>query len=75
MTARLCPCNKLSKHIGEILQNTISKTYNIKNSLELKEEIQNITVNEAEILVSFDVILLFTNIPIYLAIGNITTKN
>ena len=68
------PCYKLSKHIGEILKNTISKTYNIKNSIELKEQIQNITLNGDDIQVSFDVISLFTNIPIYLAIKNIMAE-
>ena len=68
------PCYDLSKHIGEILKNTISKTYNIKNSFELIKQIEDITLHKEDILVSFDVISLFTNIPIHLAIKNIMTE-
>lgn len=65
------PCYNLSKHIGEIIQNIISTKYNIKNSLELKQQLSIIQLEEDEILVSFDVVSLFTNIPTYLAIKNI----
>ena len=68
------PCYALSKHIGSILQNIVSTDHNIKNSIELKERLNNITLNDDEILISLDVISLFTNIPIYLAIKNIMDK-
>ena len=65
------PCYQLSKHIGNILQNIISNEYNIKNSTELKNRLDKITLDDDDILISLDVVSLFTNIPIYLAIKNI----
>ena len=43
-----------------------------QNSLESR--LQNITIDEDDTLISLDVISLFTNIPIYLAIKNIMEK-
>lgn len=68
------PCYNLSKFIGDILKNIVVKEYNIKNSLELKEKIDNMTLDDDEILISLDVVSLFTNIPIHLAISNIMNK-
>lgn len=68
------PCYNLSQYIGKILQNIISPTYNVKNSMELKERIHDIKLDKNDIIVSFDVVSLFTNIPIYLAIKNILDK-
>ncbi|XP_075163049.1 uncharacterized protein LOC142235673 [Haematobia irritans] len=62
------PCYNLSKYIGDILRQLVSKKLNVKNSLELKQNLQNIHLNDDEILVSFDVISLFTNIPVHTAI-------
>lgn len=68
------PCYNLSKFIGKILKNLISPTYNIKNSYELKDKLENIVLDKDDIIVSFDVVSLFTNIPIHLAIKNILVK-
>lgn len=68
------PCYSLSKHIGHILKNIILEKYNIKNSLELKEKFKNISLDDDEILISLDVVSLFTNIPIHLAINNIMAQ-
>lgn len=65
------PCYQLSKHIGLILKNIISNKYNVKNSLELKKQLKDITLDENDTLVSFDVVSLFTNVPVYTAIKNI----
>lgn len=47
---------KLSKYCGEILKHlTKNSQYNIKNSYNLKELIDNTELKEEEILVSFDV--------------------
>lgn len=62
------PCYNLAKHIGQILRNIVSDTYNIKNTYELKDRLQKVEVGDDEILVSFDAVSLFTNIPTYLAI-------
>lgn len=68
------PCFNLSKYIGNVLKNIILDKYNIKNSLELKNKLENITINDDEILISLDVVSLFTNIPIHLAINNIMSQ-
>ncbi|XP_067614011.1 uncharacterized protein [Eurosta solidaginis] len=68
------PCYKLSKFVGSILENIISEDLNIKSSLQLKEKINNFTIQDYEILISFDVVSLFTNIPIHLAIRTIMRK-
>ncbi|XP_065354742.1 uncharacterized protein LOC135949190 [Calliphora vicina] len=68
------PCYELSKHIGKILKNIIQEKYNIRNSLELKMKLDTLTLDEDEILISLDVVSLFTNIPIHLAISNIMAK-
>lgn len=61
------PCYELAKYIGQILKNIISKERNIKNVDELKTRLENITLDHNEILISYDVVSLFTNIPIHLA--------
>lgn len=65
------PCYNLSKYIGNILKNIILEKYNIKNSVELKKKLENVNLEDGEILISLDVVSLFTNIPIHLAIKNI----
>lgn len=68
------PCYKLSKHIGEILKNLISEEYNVKNATQVKEELKVLTLKEDDVVISFDAVSLFTNIPIYLAIKIIMKK-
>ncbi|XP_075158034.1 uncharacterized protein LOC142231304 [Haematobia irritans] len=68
------PCYGLSKYIGQILRKLVSEKYNIKNSLQLKNNLKDLILDKNEILVSFDVISLFTNIPIHTAIQIIMKK-
>ncbi|XP_036322205.1 uncharacterized protein LOC118736225 [Rhagoletis pomonella] len=68
------PCYKLSKYVGEILKPLISERYNVKNAFNLKERLTNISVCDEDVLVSFDVISLFTNIPTMLATKIIMIK-
>lgn len=59
------PAYGLSKFLAKILKNlTTNSKYNVKNSLEFKEKISKIKIETGEILVSFDVVSLFTNVPI-----------
>lgn len=68
------PCYNLSKYIGNILKNIILEKYNIKNSLELKSKLGEVVLDEDDILISLDVVSLFTNIPTHLAISNIMAQ-
>ncbi|XP_075157638.1 uncharacterized protein LOC142230905 [Haematobia irritans] len=68
------PCYNLAQHIGQIIKNATSPIYNIKNSGQLKGKLENIKLDKDDILVSFDVVSLFTNIPTHLAIRNILDK-
>lgn len=68
------PCYNLAKHIGTILQTIINRDLNIKNSIQLIEKLKNTFIDDTEIMVSFDVVSLFTNIPTHLAIKTIMGK-
>ena len=59
----------ISKKLANILTilRTIDK-FEIKNTIEIKQRLNTIIANETDILVSFDIISLFTNIPTNLAI-------
>ncbi|XP_014614262.1 PREDICTED: uncharacterized protein LOC106792377 [Polistes canadensis] len=59
------PCYKLAKFVHQTLTKSISNklVFSIKNSFEFAEIIREIKLPEGYILVSLDVISLFTNIP------------
>lgn len=66
---------KLSKFLSEILANVMGKNeHHIKDSWDFHNFIKNKKVPKNHILVSFDVVSLYTNIPIELAIKIITAK-
>ncbi|XP_062540933.1 uncharacterized protein LOC134208976 [Armigeres subalbatus] len=65
------PTYQLSKFIANILQTTFTSQHNIKDSFNFVEEITTITIPPEHVLVSFDVVSLFTNIPKELVIRNI----
>lgn len=63
------PGQPLAKFINSILQHAVDNTkYNIKNSFEFLQRIQNVKLRANDILVSFDVVSLFTSVPLDLAI-------
>lgn len=59
------PGFKLAKFFTKILDETFPETgYHIKNSLEFKEKIDNLPLDTNDSIISFDVVSMFTNIPI-----------
>lgn len=61
------PAYALSKFLVKILNHmTADSIYNVKNSTELKDRLSNVRMEVGEVLVSFDVVSLFTNIPVQL---------
>lgn len=69
------PTYKLAKYINKILTNiNDTLTYNIKNSFELINLINNLTIPDNHILISIDVTDLFTNIPKKLVVKAINNK-
>ncbi|XP_058840547.1 uncharacterized protein LOC131696034, partial [Topomyia yanbarensis] len=65
------PTYKLSKYIANILKRSQQSEYNISDSFQFTEYINQITLPPDYVLVSFDVVSLFTNIPIELATHDI----
>lgn len=69
------PARELCKYLVNILKNLTSESkYNIKDAREFKSRLQDIEIEDDEVLVSFDVISLFPNIPINLALKAVKDK-
>lgn len=66
------PTYQLSKYLAQSLSNIIGKSqYHVQNSWEFCNFIKRISIPKNHILVSFDVVSLYTNIPVDLAIHSI----
>lgn len=63
------PSSALSKKLSNMLKILlVDDAYNIKNSFDFKTKVSGMIVDGEEMLVSYDIVSLFTNIPVYLAI-------
>ena len=64
----------LAKWLDEKLKPLSVNRYTISDTLSFAEEIQNLVIDENDILVSFDVTSLFTNVPLQETIETIAEK-
>ena len=62
------PLYNLSKFVAKILTPLInSNNLSIKNSFELIDRISNFKISDNDLMLSFDVVSLFTKIPVHIA--------
>ena len=58
------PAYNLSKFLSRILSGLVKNNYSVRNSWEFVEYVKNCHVQKNEIFVSFDVVSLFTSVPV-----------
>jgi len=69
------PTFELSKYLASVPKHLANESeYSVKNAKQFAEFISNQKVSEDELVVSFDVISLFTSIPIVMAIDIVQRK-
>ena len=69
------PTYELSKYLASLLKHLVNETeYSFKNAKQFAEFVSNQEVADDELVVSFDVVSLFTSIPIDMAIDVIQQK-
>jgi len=65
----------MAKYLNKIISDNIPRTeFQVRNSFELCDPLSSETIPESCILFSLDVVSLFTNIPLDLAINNIAKR-
>jgi len=63
------PTYNLSKEIARFLQPLVGNTaHHVRNAIEFTDEVKTMIVQEDEVMVSFDVVLLLTKIPVELVL-------
>lgn len=66
--------NFLHSRMACYITNVFVNRFTISDSLSFVDEIQNLEIGENDILVSYDVMFLFTNAPLQETIAIITEK-
>ena len=66
--------HKLAKWLEEKLKPLSINENTINNAFDLADEIRNVPVNQDDILVSYDVTVLFTNVPLDETINILVNK-
>lgn len=65
----------MAKFMVEILQDIFDdKNHHVKNSVEFVNKLENMNIEEDECMVSFDVVSMFTSIPIDLVISIVSSR-
>lgn len=76
VSACSAPGFKLAKLFASILGNVFHENgFHVKDSMDFVEQVQNISIEPNESMISFDVISMFTNLPIDLLISIIETRS
>ena len=65
----ILPIYNLSKFLSCILFSLLVNRYSVLNSKEFVDYVQNFTISENKILVSFDVVSLFASVPVDKVLG------
>ncbi|XP_062711982.1 uncharacterized protein LOC134289701 [Aedes albopictus] len=68
------PTYELSKYVGSIIQSSIKSNYNVLDSFSFCEYINNVQLPPDYVLVSLDVVSLFTCIPRELVVQNVIMR-
>ncbi|XP_039428895.2 uncharacterized protein LOC120412472 [Culex pipiens pallens] len=65
------PSYNLSKYIGQMIRKSINSQYNVKDSFEFCEFINTVTLPPGHVLISLDVVSLFTCVPKLLVVHDV----
>ena len=62
------PTNNISKFLSKIIKPLMTNHFRVKNSIDFIDRIKDVVIEKDDILVLFDVVSLFTSVPVDCAI-------